>query len=145
MKRIRNLTTPAHSPELANLSQQTGLAILAGLALIANLLILIGLPLVWQAAVILLLTGLLPGWLFVEWLLGGHGRILPELWERTLYAVGAGCAVIVTVLLLLSYVPGPLVWWHALLAFDLLLLVLFGLLWRRNPRYRRGRSYIATG
>ena len=122
MKRIQNLTMPALPAKLANLSQQSVLAILAGLALVANLLILIGLPLMWEAAVILLLTGLLPGWLFVDWLLGGPGRALPELWERTLYAVAAGCAIIVLTLLLLSYIPGPLAWQHALLAFDLILL-----------------------
>ncbi len=132
MKRTQNLTMPALPAKLANLSQQSVLAILAGLALVANLLILIGLPLMWEAAVILLLTGLLPGWLFVDWLLGGPGRALPELWERTLYAVAAGCAIIVLTLLVLSYIPGPLAWQHALLAFDLILLLLFGLLWRRG-------------
>ena len=132
MKRTQNLTMPALPAKLANLSQQSTLAILAGLALIANLLILAGLPLMWEAGVILLLTGLLPGWLFVDWLLGGPGRTLPEPWERTLYAVAAGCAIIVITLLLLSYIPGPLAWQHALLAFDLILLLLFGLLWRRG-------------
>ena len=76
----------------------------AGIALLANIALFLGLPLTWQATAALILAGLLPGLLFVEWLLGGSRRALPEPWERSLYAVGAGYGTMVVVLLLLSLV-----------------------------------------
>ena len=104
----------------------------AGAALLANIALFLELPLTWQAAAVLVLAGLLPGILFVEWLLGGSRRALPEPWERSLYAVGAGFGIMVVVLLLLSYLPGPLEEWHTLLAFDLILVILMALLLRRS-------------
>ena len=106
-----------------------------GLALLAHLAIFGPLPLSWQAGAVLILTGLLPGLLFVEWLLGGRAGCLPEPWERSLYVLGAGYAIMVVVMLALCYVPGPITWWHTLAAFDLILALLIALLWRRQTFY----------
>ena len=131
MNRTQNLSTPAR-PVFDRLQPYRSLIIVAGLALLAHVAIFVNLPLSWQSAAVLLLTGFLPGLLFVDWLLGGHARPLPEPWERSLYAVAAGYGVMVTVLLLLSYLPGGLAWWQTLLAFDAVLLFLLVLLWRRR-------------
>ena len=115
------------------LKQKRMLLAAAGVALVANLALFLSLPLMWQATAALILIGLLPGFFFVEWLLGAGESALPEPWERSLYAVGAGYGIASFTLLLLSYLPGPLEWWHTLLTFDLILIVLLVVLLRRRP------------
>jgi len=108
------------------------LLLILGCAIIAHAILLIDLPLIIQALAVLILAGLLPGLLVVE-LLIGQSPAPPSLGERLLYAVGAGYAVIVLVMLGVSYLPGGIVRWQTLLAFDLLLIVLGWLVWLRRP------------
>lgn len=93
-------------------------------ALVAHALIFMPLPLLVRAAAALALTGLLPGMLLVEWLVGGRTGAPLDHWERTLYSIGAGASIIVITMLLLSYLPGPIVRWQSFVAFDAILLVL---------------------
>ncbi|MEZ4859969.1 MAG: glycosyltransferase family 39 protein [Caldilineaceae bacterium] len=94
------------------------------------LFLLAHLPLLWtptlafQAASVLLFTGLLPGLLWVE-LLVGRSQARPTWAEYLLYTVGAGYANQVVVMLFLSYLPGGVTQTQTLLAFD----ALFGVLW----------------
>lgn len=84
-----------------------------------------------QTLAALLLTGLLPGWLLVQLLLGPSAAP-PSRAEQWLYTLGASYSVMVIVTLLLSYLPGGLTQGTALLGFDALLLVLLGLVWWRG-------------
>ncbi len=93
-------------------------------ALIAHAFILAPLPLIWRAGAALVLTGLLPGLLLVEWLVGDRAESPLDAWEKTLYSIGAGTSVLAVTMLLLSYLPGPLLRWQTFAAFDLILLVL---------------------
>lgn len=103
---------------------------LLGLAALAQLLLLIPLPIGVQAAAVLLLAGLLPGALLVETLIGRSAEP-PGLTERVVYSVAAGFAVLVTVMLLVSYLPGPATRVHSFVAFDVLLLLLWAIVWRQ--------------
>ena len=75
------------------------------LAILSHLVIFMQAPLLWQTGAVLLLAALLPGALLVEWLLGG-GKAPPTGAERILYSSGAGIAIMVVVMLLVSYLPG---------------------------------------
>lgn len=48
-----------------------------------------------------------------------------DVWERTLYSIGAGASVIVVTMLLLSYLPGQILRWQTFAAFDAILVVLW--------------------
>jgi len=109
------------------------LLLILGCAIIAHAILLVDLPLVLQALAVLLLTGLLPGLLVVE-LLIGQSLAPPSSGERLLYAVGAGYAVIVFVMLGVSYLPGGIARWQTLLVFDLLLIILVFFVWLRSPK-----------
>lgn len=88
-------------------------------------------PLIVQSAAALLITGLLPGWLLAEWLVGGRAAVPLGLGERSVYSLGAGASVTVVGMLFLSYLPGPILPWQVLAAFDALTLALALLVWRR--------------
>lgn len=105
---------------------------IALVVLLAHLILLTDFPLLWQAVAALLLAGGLPGLLFIEWLLGAS--LTRE--ERTLYSIGAGYSLMVVVMLLLSYLPGPVSRWQTFVAFDVVL-VLLSLLCYRG---RKGRG-----
>lgn len=107
------------------------LGIVLGLAAIAHLVILSDLPIAWRSVAALVLTGALPGVLLVEWLVGRSDAPL-ETGERALYSVAAGYAVMVLVMLGVTYLPGGVARWQTLAAFDLVLLAL-GLLLVRQP------------
>ena len=103
----------------------TGLSIWALLAaVILHGLVLAPLPLTVRGLAALLLTGLIPGALLVEWLVGGDAAAPLDAWERSLYSVGAGVCVVVVTMLGLSYLPGPILAWQTLAAFDALILAL---------------------
>ncbi len=108
------------------------LGLLAAAAL-AHILLLAPLPILVQAIAALLLAGLIPGLLLVE-LLVGRSAAPPSLWERSLYSIAAGFGILVLVMLLVSYLPGPLARWQTLLAFDLLLVALWTGSWLRAAR-----------
>ena len=101
--------------------------ILLTIALLAHLVIFVDLPLLYRTVAVLALTGLLPGILLVEWLVG-RSTAPPTAGEHLLYSIGAGYAIIVVVMLLLSYLTSylssGLAWWQTLPAFDLTLLLL---------------------
>ena len=99
----------------------------------------LNLPHMIQALAVYVLAGLLPGLLLVDALVG-QSEAAPTPWERILYAIGAGYAVMVMVMTGLSFMPGPLTEWQTLLAFDAIILVLAALdflLGRRRPLYPR--------
>ena len=106
-------------------------------ALVAHALLFVSLPLIVQAWAALILTGLLPGLLLVEWLVGGRSREQGaplDVWERTLYSIGAGASIIVITMLLLSYLPGPILRWQTFVAFDAIILILLvAIAFRRAP------------
>ncbi|HYN89650.1 MAG TPA: hypothetical protein VER55_14040, partial [Ardenticatenaceae bacterium] len=115
---------------LPALSRRALAGAILGLAVLAHLLLASGLPPLARGLSALLLTALLPGWLLVEWLVG-TSEAPPDPWERVLYATGTGYALMVLVMLALSYLPGGLARWQTLAAFDLLLLALLLLVARR--------------
>lgn len=111
------------------------LLILVGVAALAHVLILAPLPLIVQALAALTLCGLLPGLLLVESLVG-RSDAPPGPWERLVASIGAAYAVAVVILLLVTYLPGPLTRWQMLIAFDATLLALLAIVWvqaRRAP------------
>ncbi len=108
-------------------------AIGLGIAGIANLIIFSPIPLLLKSIAVLILTGLLPGALLVEWLVG-QSDAPPPVWEQILYTVGAGYSSMVIITLALSYLPGGLTREQTLLAFDLLLLLLALPLWLHYAR-----------
>ena len=107
------------------------LALILLLALIAHAVLLAPSPILLGGLAALLLTGVLPGYLLVEWLVGGNRHGPLDAWERSLYTAGAGACLIVMVMLLLSYLPGPITRVQTLLAFDgVILLLILALAWR---------------
>lgn len=93
-------------------------------AALAHALLVAPLPLVVRTWAVLVLTGLLPGLLLVEWLVGSRAESPLDFWERALYSIGAGAGIIVITMLLLSYLPGPIQRWQTFAAFDGILIVL---------------------
>jgi hypothetical protein len=93
------------------------------LAALANAVLLAPTPLLLRTGATLLLTGLLPGALLVE-LLVGRSKAPPTFGERIVYSVGLGYTSMVTILLALSYLPGGLSSWQTLIVFNLLILLL---------------------
>ncbi len=102
-------------------------------AIVAHLALWLPLPLVMHAVAVLVLTGLLPGALLIE-LLIGRGEAPPSRGERILYSIGAGYGVMVLGMLGVSYIPGPVAPWQTYLAFDLLLIILLVLVWWQGAR-----------
>ena len=94
----------------------------------AHLLLLLPLPLNLQSAIVLLWTGLLPGALLVEALVG-RSTEPPSAWERALFSVAAGYGILVVVMMLVSYLPGPATRTQTIVAFDAAILVLCGVVW----------------
>ncbi|MBX3015827.1 MAG: glycosyltransferase family 39 protein [Caldilineaceae bacterium] len=88
-----------------------------GGALLLQLFLLPGLPLIGQAAAILLLFGLLPGYLLVQ-LIIGPSTVPPTVAERWLYSIGAGYSFLTLTMLALSYLPSAIVQGQALLWFN---------------------------
>ena len=110
-----------------------------GAAALAHGLLLANAPLIWQTLAVWVLGGVLPGALLVEeWV--GRCAAPPSLWERILYSIAAGYGSLIVVLLLLSYLPGPLVVWQSYVAFDVLLLALLGLFVLRQTHGRAPRG-----
>lgn len=107
--------------------------ILAG-ALLAHLAFFLNTPLWLQSGAALALTGWLPATLLLMLLLPPANRDAICLGERALYTIGTGYGVSVTVMLGLSYLPGPLHRWMAFATFDLLLILLALFLWQRKPQ-----------
>lgn len=100
------------------------------LALVAHAVILAPSPILLGGLAALLLTGVLPGYLLVEWLVGGVREAPLDRWERALYTAGAGASIIVMVMLLLSYLPGPITHRQTILAFDGVMVLLAAVAWR---------------
>lgn len=103
-------------------------------AVVAHLVIWAEAPLFVQALAALVVTGFLPGFVLSHlWLSSG---VIP--WtqlERLLFGIACGYTVTVVGMLLLSYLPGGIPRWLPLMAFDLLLLLLLGLLyWRASTK-----------
>jgi len=96
-----------------------------GAAVLLHLLLLPFFPLLWQTVAVLLLTGVLPGYLVVQLILGRTAP-QPTPSEQWLYTIGAGYSFMVVAMLGLSYLPGAITRGQALLWFDgwLLLLLL---------------------
>lgn len=103
------------------------------LALLANLIILSPVALLLKTLAALILTGLLPGALLVEWVVG-RSDTPPPWWEQGLYTIGAGYGTMVFPMLALSYWPGGISREQALLTFDGLLLLLLAINYLQSPR-----------
>ncbi|RIK29635.1 MAG: hypothetical protein DCC55_37825, partial [Chloroflexi bacterium] len=106
------------------------------MVLVLHLVLWLPLPLWVQTVAVLMLLGLAPGILLVELLLG-HSQAPPDRWEWWLYSAGAGYALLVLGMLLLSYLPGGVAAWQVLVGFDGLLLVMGALWWWRKRRHPR--------
>ena len=100
----------------------------------AHVLLFVDTQYVIQAAAALVLAGFLPGALLVEALVGQSGS-RPDWWERILYSVAAGYAVMVGGMLGITYLPGGPQQIPTLLVFDAITL---GLLVWVVVRARRG-------
>jgi hypothetical protein len=102
------------------------------LSAVAHLLILISDQVMVQAVGALLLMVAIPGYLVGEWL-WGRDLGLDGL-ERAVLAIGAGYVALIVVSLFLSYLPGPLTRTQLLIGFDVLSLVVLGVVsLRRVP------------
>lgn len=110
-------------------------------ALLSHGVLFLGFPLLWQTGATLLLTGLLPGYLVVQLVLG-KATAAPSWAERWLYAIGIGYSFMVITMLALSYLPGAIAWWQALLWFDGWLFLLL-LLFTRQQRQVRPQSPVS--
>jgi len=97
--------------------QRNSLFTLLALLVLAHSVLVLPLPFPVQAIGILLFTGLLPGLLWVE-LLVGRSSAAPTMAEYLLYAIGIGYSNMVILMLLVHYLPGPVAFWQTLLAFD---------------------------
>lgn len=115
-------------------SRGVQLATVIGAALLAHLIIFLELPFWLQSSAVLLLTGWLPAILILALLLPALQWTPVSLGERLLYIIGTGYGISITLLLGLSYIPGPIAQWMAIVAFDLLLFILCVLLWRSAQR-----------
>ncbi len=91
----------------------------------AHGLLLVGVSLPLGFAAAYTLTILLPAWLLMDGM-GGREPAGPATWlERGVLGLGAAYALATLTTLLLGYLPGGLQPWQLLLAFDLLLVLLF--------------------
>ena len=100
-------------------------------AIVANLCILSPIPLLLKTCALLLLTGLLPGALLVEMLIG-RSAAPPPLAERTLYSIGAGYSSMVLIMLAISYLPGGTSRLLTLFVFDAWFMALIALCYGRT-------------
>ena len=104
-----------------------------------NVFLMLDLPQPIRAVAALLLTGILPGVLAVDLLVGRSGSP-PDPWERALYATGASFTSIVIVMLAISYLPGEPNRWLVLAVYDGLLVGLAtALLARRDHPNAAGK------
>jgi len=104
---------------------------LGGAAIVAVLVLQLEAPLVVKAVAVGVLGGLIPGALLVQ-ILVGAGTAPPSLLERVLYALGAGYASLVVVLLAASYLPGGLLAWQLYAGIGILVAILTILAWQQT-------------
>jgi hypothetical protein len=109
-------------------AQRKKLLVAVALALVAQLLLFLPLPDWLHVAALLLWAAFIPGHLLVEVIGRDFGAPATRL-EWGVYAVGAGYALLLALLLLLSYLPGPLPSWYLHVGVDALLLVLLIAAW----------------
>ncbi len=98
-------------------------------ALLAQAATLAPLPPVARTLALLLWAAVVPGHLLVEGVIGRFGAPPMQL-EWGVYTVAAGYGLLIGVVLLTSYLPGPLTAWQLHLAVDLLLAALAVVAWR---------------
>lgn len=110
-------------------------ALLAGV--LAHGVILVPAPLLAQALAVMVVAGFLPGALLVKALVG-QSASAPDRFERILYSTAAAFAVMVVVMLLLSYLPGGPTQLMTLFAFDVVTLALLVWIWWRGRRIEPG-------
>lgn len=108
--------------------ERVRLLTLLGLALAAQVVVLAPLPGWVQTGALLVWAAWLPGHLLVE-IVGRDFGAAPTKLEWGVYAVGAGYFVLLGVVLVLSYLPGPLAAWQLHLGVDLVLLALVVAAW----------------
>ena len=109
------------------------LLVVLGSALLAHAALFLPLPMLAQAVAALAVAGAIPGCLLVAALVG-RSAARPDPFEWALYSGGAAYAVMVVVMLLVSYLPGGPTRWQTLLAFDAVSLLLLGWLWLETRR-----------
>ncbi|MBW7883503.1 MAG: glycosyltransferase family 39 protein, partial [Caldilineaceae bacterium] len=108
-------------------------------AVVAHIGIFAPLPALIQALATLVVAGLLPGAILIEALVG-QSNSPPDPLERLLYSIAAAYAVLVAVMLLVSYLPGGPTLLQTLLAFDALSVVLLAWVWWQGRTARQGDS-----
>ena len=107
--------------------------IVIGLAIVIHIILLSNVNLVLKTISALVLTGVLPGFLLVE-LLVGKSKSPPDLWEKCIYIAGTSLSFIVTIMLLISYLPGNVTKWHTLVGFDLVLFILLAIFFVKSKK-----------
>ncbi len=98
------------------------------LAFVAEALLFTSLPDWIRVGALLLWAVFIPGHLLVEIVGRDFGAPATRL-EWGIYAMGAGLALLLVLMLLLSYVPGPLPSWYLHVGVDLVLLILLVAAW----------------
>lgn len=121
-------TSPARATWRTITAERAKLLTLLGVALAAQGLVLAPLPGWMQTGALLLWAAWLPGHLLAEIVGRDFGAAQTKL-EWGVYAIGAGYFVLLGVVLLLSYLPGPLAAWQFHAGVDLLLLALVAAAW----------------
>lgn len=109
-------------------AQRKKLLSAVALALIAQALLFLPLPDWMKVGALLFWAVLIPGHLLVEVVGRDFGAPATRL-EWGVYAVGAGYALLLTQLLLLSYLPGAMPWWFLHVVVDVALLLLLVVAW----------------
>lgn len=115
---------------------------LYAVGIVANGVLFLSVPLEVCSLAALIICGLVPGALLVEWLLV-QSDAPPDPIEHVVYALGAGFALMVVGMLLLSYLPGKLERTQILLAanaFDWVMLLLLWLCSRRDSALFAARA-----
>jgi 4-amino-4-deoxy-L-arabinose transferase-like glycosyltransferase len=106
-----------------------------GVSVLAHIVLFSPLPLWLRTGALFLILGFVPGYFLVDWLLGEDAALGP--FDRLLYTIGAGFALWVWGVLLLSYAPGPLNRVALLAVFNGVALVFYVLAFRRQRRTNR--------
>src|SRR5262249_7222181 len=109
-------------------AQRKKLLAAVALALIAQALLFVPLPAWLHVGALLLWAALIPGHLFVE-VVGRDFGAPPTRLEWLIYATGAGYTLLLGLLLLLSYLPGPLPAWYLQVGVDAVLSILLLAAW----------------
>lgn len=111
---------------------------------VAQSLVWLGwLPVTTRVALVLLAGAVAPGVLVAEWLLGSrYGEDDASRVEKLLYGLGIGLALLATVALANSFLPGGVAAWQILLPADAVLVIAAVALWRQPSTFHNASSFL---